>query len=545
MAALDDSLRRIRAQALVSPYFFIKTLLKNPDMSERIHGVELEKTVRRMAAPVPMDQKRYQWFEHPRGFLKSTTFTQGLSVWLCLPEDEQDKQCALDDLGVQPTVWLERSKLRNQNVSQLLVFETHDNAKRKLRNIRRFFEEYETFRTVFPEIAYSGGENPWNETALCIRRDPRKHLQPEATFEAIGVGGALQSRHFDVIWADDVVGKDAIKSETVMADTIQWFGQLNGVEQLGGRTWRFGVSNRWGFNDLNSHLRLNEPHWVFSHLKSYTLGPNGERIPAWPEMYPLEVLDQKRASMSEDEFFAQYQNEPRPPGGADFDAELLHRYRVVSGDKIRCMTCEKDYHVEGLHRYMHYDPYSAKGKLSRSLPAIAVTGVAADKHKFLLDSFCKKVGYDEIFKRLFEMNTQWEPLALSYEDVGGQNMAEFYIRKYQDSAEFKSKGWRKFRRIKPVSTGGKPMEIRIRDYFVPEVHTGKFAIPEGHAQLVEMAATFPHVVPSHDYDLLDCLAQAPRIWSVPLDSEQEEKLVRADERHLAALGETYSMWGVQ
>lgn len=540
MASLDDNLRRIRAQALVSPYFFIKTLLKNPDMCESIHGVELEKCVRRMASG-----QRYKWVEWPRGFLKSSVFTQGLSVWLALPEDEADKSCAINEFGVTPEFWLERSKLRNQNVSQLLAFENLDNAKRKLRNIRRFFEDYQLFRDVFPEIAYSGGENPWNETALCIRRDPRKHIQPESTFEAIGVGGALQSRHFDVIWADDVVGKDAIKSETVMADTIQWFGQLNGVEQLGGRTWRFGVSNRWGFNDLNSYLRLNEPHWEFTHLKSYTLNEQGERAPTWPEMYPLEVLDQKRASMSDDEFFAQYQNEPRPPGGVDFDAEKFHRYKVLSGGEIRCLTCGKDYSVAGMNRYMHYDPYNAKGKLSRSLPAMAVTGVAPDKHAFLLDSFCKKVSYDEIFKRLFEMNTRWDPIQLTYEDVGAQNMAEFYIRKHQNSDEFRKTNYRKFNSIKPLPTGGKPMEIRVRDHFIPAVHTGKFGIHESHQHVVEMAGTFPHIVPGHDYDLLDCLAQGPRVWRAPLDSEEERRWNEQDERVLQGLGQSYSVWSTQ
>lgn len=538
MAVLDDNLRRLRAQALVSPYFFIKTLLKNPDMDEAIHGVELEKCVRSMASG-----KRYKWIEWPRGFLKSSVFTQGLSVWLCLPEDAADKACAINELGITPEVWDERSRLRNQNISQLLVFETHDNAKRKLRNIRRFFEEYETFRVVFPEIAYTGGENPWNEGALCVRRNPRRHLQPEATFEAIGVGGALQSRHFDAIWADDVVGKDAIKSETVMNDTIQWFGQLNGIEQLGGRTWRFGVSNRWGFNDLNAHLRINEPHWEFSYLQSYTLDGDGNRVPTWPTMYPLEVLDQKRASMSEDEFFAQYQNEPRPPGGADFDASKLHRYQVKDAGQIWCKTCQKMYDVAGMNRYIHYDPYSAKGKFSRSLPAIAVVGTAADKHVFMLASFCKKsASYERIFEELFKINTRWDPLLMTYEDVGGQNMAEFYIKKFQNTAEFQSSGLRKIRRVVPVTTKGKPMEIRVRDYLIPVIETGRFGIDERHEQMVEMASTFPHTVPGHDYDLLDALAQGASVWKYPMGSEEEEDAIVADQARLAELGQSYSQW---
>jgi len=535
MAILDANVRKIRAQSLVSPYFFIKTLLKNPDMCEEIHGVELEKTIRAMAAG-----KRYKWIEWPRGFLKSTTFTLGLSVWLTLPEDEHDKACALHELGVTPKVWDERSKLRNQNISQLLAYETLDMAKAKLAHIRSFYEEYELFRLCFPEIAHNGTESPWNTEKLCIRRDKRKPQQPDCTFEAIGVGAAGQSRHFDVIWCDDVVGKDAIKSDAVMADTIQWFGQLNGMEQLGGRTWRFGVSNRWGFNDLNSHLRLNEPHWEFSTLKSYNVNEKGERVPTWPDVYTLEVLDQKRASMHEDEFFAQYQNEPRPPGGADMDSDKFHLYTIRSSNEIWCKTCQKSYYIEGMNRYIHYDPYNAKKKLSRSLPAIAVVGTAVDKHVFLLDSYIKKDAYEKIFAKLFELNTVWDPVMLTYEDVGAQNMAEYYIRQFQKSKEFKEMKARPFRRIEPVTTSGRPMEIRVRDYLIPVIEKGKFGIHESQTQILEMAATFPHTVPGHDYDLLDALAQGPRVWRYPMDSEEETKYDKYEQERLRDMATPYS-----
>jgi len=38
----------------------------------------------------------------------------------------------------------------------------------------------------------------------------------EGTFDFIGVGGALQSTHYDLAIQDDLVGREASKSETIM-----------------------------------------------------------------------------------------------------------------------------------------------------------------------------------------------------------------------------------------------------------------------------------------------------------------------------------------
>lgn len=548
---MDDSTRLFRARCLVSPYFFVKVALNNPDMAERIHGRELERLVERMKCGL---SKRYYWVEWSRGFLKSTTFTMGFSVWLVLPSDDKDKQCALEHGLCSESEWDARAALRNQNYSQLVAFETATNAGKKLNQIRRFFEDsnlYSLFHAAFPEIIYQGTERPWNDSAITIRRDPKKHSPPDPTFEAKGVGGALQSGHYDVIWCDDIVGKDAIESEVIMAKTKAWFGQLNGVEQLGGKTWRFGVSNRWGFNDLNAHLKLNEPHWEFSRLDAEVINEKGERVPTWPEMYPIEVLDQKKASMSPEEYSCQYLNNPKPPGENDVDADKVHLY-VDFRDKpelqeheLFCTTCQKVYSVLNMNRYLHYDPYNAKGRFSRSRPAIAAVGTSTDKHVFLLEAFQKKLSYEGVYKNLFRMGSTWKPRLFTYEDVGGQNMAEFFVKMRQNSEEFKRLGYRKFDRIKGVKTQGKPMEIRIRDYFFPVIENKKFGVHKSHRLLFDMLETFPHEVPTHDYDLLDVLAQGATEWRYPVDSEREQAFLEAEQRHLENLGKSrtgYSPW---
>ena len=82
---------------------------------------------------------------------------------------------------------------------------------------------------------------------------------PEGSFDAIGAGNALQSRHYDKVYEDDLVGKKAAESRVEMDKTIRWHGLLTGAFVQAGRQFRVCVSNKWGYNDLNAFVRANEP----------------------------------------------------------------------------------------------------------------------------------------------------------------------------------------------------------------------------------------------------------------------------------------------
>ena len=92
----------------------------------------------------------------------------------------------------------------------------------------------------------------------------------EGTFDFIGVGGALQSRHYTGgIIQDDVVGKKAIESAVTMASTIDYHQLLMGAfenEDPDHEGDELVVGNRWGYHDLNSYIREHEPWFkVISH----------------------------------------------------------------------------------------------------------------------------------------------------------------------------------------------------------------------------------------------------------------------------------------
>lgn len=548
----QDLLREWRVRSLYSPYFFVKSILKHPDMIPEVHGHDLMAILRRMR-----DGIRHQAIEFPRGWLKSSTFTMGLSLWLVLPKDPNDKDYAVSKLGYAEEEWDWREALRDQDYTQLIVFETQTNAARKMAEVREHFESNQIFRAMFPEIAHTGKEPSWNNECIIIRRIGRNKFVKEGTFEAKGVGNALQSTHFDIIWMDDIVGEEAINSELTMEKTKEYYRRLVGVEMPGGRTWHFMVANRWNFNDVNSLARTEvdsegTPFWSFytrSAIKLNDAGgieydDEGNWIPVWPHMYSLKVLKDKLARIGEADFWAHYLNMPRPPGEREIESGKIHRYKVHRSLEIEC-SCGARHAPDSLNRYLLFDPYNAKGNTrSKSAPALAVVGLAHDKHVFLLEAFQKKCTQGQLIEKCFELNDRWKVLKFVYEDVGAQNMWELVLRKEQQSKEFKDAKHKPIRSISAVGVKNKPLDVRVRDYLVPVLEgrpgVGTFSTREGHTLIFDMLDTFPHSVPGHDYDLLSALAMGPLIWQFPYAQEEEMRFQIEEDDYLENFNEPYS-----
>ncbi len=527
-------LRDLRVRSLWQPYFLTKVVLGYKDLVDHLHLADSELFINRWAAG-----HRMQFVEWPRGFFKTTMFTIGTGIWVVCPVTDADTEYAIEKLGIPEKEWLERAKLHDQDATQLLAFENFDNASRKVSIIRNHFENNSMFRALFPEIAYTGVEKPWNDEGIRIRRvGPRKY-DAEGTFDAIGAGGALQSRHYKIVWCDDLVGMKARDSVKVMEDTIEWFQLLGGAFERLDEQIRFGISNQWSYNDLNAWVKKHEPDFVFHTRAAWTIGENGQEIPTFPERLGMEAIRAQQKKMKPKDFAAQYMNRAVLEGDQVVDLALFHRYKVDENGFIIC-SCGARLDPINMLRWMHYDPYNAKAR-STSRPAIAIIGTTTDKHACLLDYYVARENYRTIFDKLASFNDRWSPTLFTYEDVGAQNMSEFYIREREKTQEFRDAGHRKFPRIKAIPTKNKAKEVRIDDHFLQRVQQGlKFAYREQHLYFEDQLTTFPHPVFDHDYDLLDCVAQGATVWRYPVDQDAEEARQRREEEILKHLGAPYS-----
>lgn len=539
----ENLLREMRVRSLWSPYYFSKVVLGYKDLVPHLHLHDSEIFLNRW-----QDGIRKQWIEWPRGFFKSTLFTISTGMWVVLPTTDDDNAYAIEELGFSEAEWFARVSLHDQDATQLLAYETIDNAKKKLSEIKWHFEENEMFRTLFPEIAYTGNERPWNNECLKIRRVGYGQRQEEGTFEAIGVNGALQSRHYKIVWEDDLVGMKATRSEAIMAETIRWHGLLHGAFENASDQIRFGVSNRWGYNDLNSHVRQNEPDFVFYTRAAWEISEEtGQEVAIFPERYSMEALRkiENSGSMTAYDFSCQYLNDPQLPGEREAASDKLHKYTVDEMGIIKC-SCGATFRPSQLVRMMHYDPFNAKGVHSTSCPAISVVGLATDKHIFVLDYYIAKGTYQQLYDQLFSMNDRWAPCKFSYEDVGHQNMTEHHIRSLEKTTEYKQ-AHRRFPPIVPIPTHNKAKEIRVREGLLPYIARGQVSYRDKQEAFRSQVDTFPNPCLSHDYDLLDCLAQGGSkdkngilVWRWP--TGEAEEITRKDEEQvlLEQLGKPYS-----
>lgn len=533
-----------RVRCLWSPYYLTQQVLGATEMVPHLHKVESDAFVDRCVAG-----HWKQFIEWPRGFFKTTTFTQGVGMWLVLPVRQEDTDYAIGTLRIPEAKWLARANLHNQDYKQLIAMETDTNAMKKVGFMKSHLESNELLNALFPEITYTGNEEPWNASCIRIRRVGTARHDQEGTFEAIGVGVALQSRHYDMVWEDDLVGERAIKSTSEMEDTIGWHRRLTGAFVDAGRQRRFGVSNRWGYNDLNSYIRQFEPDFIFHTRRAWEIDPQtGKEVPTFPERYPMKRLLEMRAGMTDYEFSCQYLNSPIMPGESALDVSKLHTYTVEEDGRMVC-NCGKKFYLSQLKVYMHFDPNQARAR-SVSRPCVTVVGLATDKHTFLIDFWMQKKDYGAVFRQLVAYNDAYRPMTLTYEDVGAQNMFEYHLRALQDTEQFRAGTYvnpeakrgahRRFPRIEGVPTKSKASEVRIKEHFFPVVENGKFSYrPLTQTALTTQLKTFPHPAMDHDYDLLVTLAQGAIVWRHPESADELQSREIEEDEYRDQLGKPY------
>lgn len=548
--SIDDVMLDMRVRSLFSLYYFSRVVLGYQRLVQHLHGELGELFLSRWE-----NGANKQAIEVARGHFKTSFFTISGSVWIVLPVRDEDTEYALERLKIPPDLWFKRVKLHDRNATQLLAFENITNSMRKIKEIKWHFEENQLFRAVFPDIAYTGEEAIWKHDCLKIRRTGPDARKGEGTFQAIGVQGALQSMHFNIMWEDDCVGLAATNSEAVMEDTIQWHGLLNGaLEYDPGKPQfpaRFLVSNRWGYHDLNGWVRKHEPDVIFHTHSAIRYNSQGEEESTFPEEFPLQKLWTIRDSnsMTKYDFACQYLNSPVPPGEQEIGTDKLHFWTSEPDGLIKC-SCGYSVYPSQLYRHMQYDPYQARGARSKSCPAVGVTGCGPRQsgdfknHVFLLQTYTTKGTYGNIFDTLFTFNDKWAPHSFGYEDVGSQNMVEFYIRQQERRADWT-------RRRFPTITGDKPkgkgMEIRVRDYLFPVLRgdgNRAFSLHKSSTLVLNQLDTFPFPVFDHDYDILDMLAYSALHWRFPPGDEERRREKAAEQTVLDKLGVPYSHYEV-
>lgn len=503
----------MRLNALGSSFYFAKVVLRKHRLNDTLHRSMCENIEKTSIKDV---------IEIPRDHFKSTIYSEMAPMWWALPFGNTERM-AMEKLGYSSEYlsWMERA--HNQNTRSLLVSEVIDNAIKLGSRIAHHYENNDLFRDLFPEIL-PDTSCVWTAKSLQHKRT-KDSPNGEGTYDFLGVGGALQSRHYDRAVQDDLVGRSAIDSDAVMEDTINYHRLLLGAfDSIPGKPTEENdelvVGNRWSFKDLNQWIRENET-WFHFTTHSATGGccpvhPVGKCI--FPEEWSVEKLQRVQVREGARYYSCQYLNEPISDQEREFRPEWLRFYDVqaVSETDKRAMIIHEVYSGEVIKNVlpgelsitMVVDPNHA-GNNGRCRHAITVTGVQhfsknTPQRVYLLDCWAQSCDYHTFVAQIYKMATRWRLSEFWLETV----MAQRYLKMYLDYRNKVENIKLKVRELKPDnSANAKDNRIRALNTIFAE---GQFWCRRvAHADFQLEYEKFPV---GKTKDILDTLAYAPQTW---------------------------------
>lgn len=502
--------------------------------------------------------------EIPRDHFKTEIYSVCFPMWRALPFNakEQDLFASLgySDLYIE---WMRRT--HNQDIRILVVSETIKNAIKLGSRISNHYINNAMFRELFPEVL-PGTNEIWTNDSLHQKRTATGSGHGEGTFDFIGVGAALQSRHYNLVIQDDLVGKDAINQETTMRSTIEYHQLLVGATDSNpddpNRDFdEIVVGNRWSHKDLNSYIRENEPYFNFTTHSALggccALHPFG--IPIFPEEMGLNKLLKWKKRLGTYFFTCQFLNSPLDPSKAKFNmgdfryfhfenttgalanpkggyshAQTLAKVEIGKPQQVRTVIrhhvkdgdVEKDVYPRHLDRYMVVDPNHSgqhtKGLGSgRCRHAIIVSGVSREPRRvYILDTWAEAVSIDIFVAKMFDLATKWKLNTIYVEAVGAQKYLLYHLE-YYITQHKKDKPELAHIKIEPLKT---PQNANAKaeriDGIIPIVERNEIWLnATGCAKLLEEAEAYGQKTGL--IDLLDVLGYGPQVWHFDTTSEEE------------------------
>lgn len=564
----EKTLRVIhRLNALGSFYYHATQILgktkfqKNPDPQLNLHY--------QMCKVVEKDGLK-EVIEIPRDHFKSTVYSECFPSWRALPFTSEDehymRSLGYGDRFIQ---WMKFA--HNQDIRILLVSEVINNAKKLGVRLSGHYQDNAKFRYIFPEIL-PDSSCTWNDESLHQKRTKLGNIQGEGTFDFIGVGSALQSRHYDMVIQDDLVGRAAFESDTTMLKTIEYHQLLVGafdaaIDDGGRDNDEIIVGNRWSYKDLNSYIRSNEQYFNFTTHSALggccSLHPFG--TPIFPEAFNLEKLARYKKRLGSYLFSCQYLNVPINPAEVKFKLSDIRRYQLIRDwtetamysapfgkdkevkskpkimirHKVLDGDVEEDIAPRNLKRYIIADP-NHSGNDGRCRHAITITGIAENPRRvYLLDVWAKSCGTDEFIETLLNMAVSWKTDDIHLETIAAQKYLKYhldYILKERARDDYRLKNIKIVELKTPKTANAKKMRI---DGLGPIFERGEFWMCDtGMDEFIEELEAYPS---GKLIDVLDTLGYGPSVWDFDTNTEEiEDEILRRREQYKRQIRNTFA-----
>lgn len=542
-------LRRMRLNCLGSLFYFVRNALRRKRLTASLH-LPLCRTFER--------EHIKDVIEMPRDHFKSTCASEGLAMWRALPLTQYD----IDDfykLGYTDE-WIRwMHKAHNPDSRNLLISGNITNAAKLGKKIRFHFESNALYRELFPETL-PNTSCTWTDFSLHVRRPSGTTggAHGEGTFDFLGVGSAVQSRHYNgIVIEDDLVGLKESESQTLMDKAVDYHKLLVGIfeaEDPNHELDELVIGNRWGYSDLNSHLREHEPEFRFESHSALggccNVHPLG--VPIFPEEYSVKKLEDRRRRLGNYKFSCQFLNDPSSPEDAEFKDEWLRYFTIerhtmdASRWKLLRETQDgivlSDVRKSDLAIAMVTDPnHSGNAAAGRCRHAIIVDGVNSDGDHFLLESWADNVGYDAYYDKIFEIAQRWGLHKIGVETIG----AQIYIKNHIEflcAVKCYSLRVEDLKGEVDLEDGSvaRKKRFRICGVIQPIAERRQLYVQRTQVSFINEYKTFSMKRTSRFVDQLDAFAYAPQIAHRPMDDTTYHDLLAANKAGSEKVGRPYT-----
>lgn len=514
-----------RLNALGNCYYFIKVILRRHRLYDPLHEF--------MASYIEKEHLK-EVIEIPRDHFKSTIYSEGAPMWWALPFTAQDEGY-MRRLGYGDE-WIRWMNIaHDQDTRTLIVSENKENVNKIGSRIDWHYKNNDFFRDTFSDVM-PDTSCTWSVSTMTHKRT-KKSPNGEGTFDLLSVGSALQSRHYNRIVQDDLVGRDAIDSDVVMANTINYHRLLPGAwdsdpRLMGHDNDEIVVGNRWSANDLNGWIKKNGTGFHF--VSHSALGGCCDLHPAETVIFPLEWTKEKLYGLIPRlglyYFSCQYLNNPVAEGTTFFDTTKLRYYTLEAlseTDRRAKVVHEvsngeviKDIIPSDLSIHMIVDPNHG-GNSGRCRHAITVTGVQRSPLRiYLLDCWAESCSYERLVQKMYELAKYWRLRECWLETVAAQRYLKFYLD-YRNRIEGRKLEIRPLKMDTSANAKGRRIEALGPFLAEGQIWTRR-AFPEFLKELgnyTGMANGKP--MSGHTVDIIDTLGYAPQVWDGRCSTKNE------------------------
>lgn len=205
--------------------------------------------------------------------------------------------------------------LRDPDVRICVASETQGHASDILREVKGHLEGNDTLKRIFGDMVGA----TWNEEEIIVsnRTKPRK----EPTVMAVGIGGQVVGKHFDKIYADDLVTEDNARTEIQRQKLkVWWYKSFKPTFEPHAQVKIIGT--RYHYDDLYGHFISHEFKEATQIIRALEKRGDGWVTP-WPEKFSVRYFLELWEGSGTVIFNSQYQCDTEAMKGEIFQYDWL------------------------------------------------------------------------------------------------------------------------------------------------------------------------------------------------------------------------------